>query len=160
MRAYAWRLRLAAVLGVGLVGGADAFAGLPPGSGSGGIKPNLGPGYQYQLQWKGGHYVGGFSKTSPVLVTNGSKSVPVYLENGSLGDASFGTWAYGTAKAGTGKGQLQDIRLLIYDKNGILKSGHTYKDCWASEYQAVYPINYKGSGIPVQELMLLCAPSK
>jgi hypothetical protein len=42
----------------------------------------------------------------------------------------------------------------------VLKSGHTYKDCWASEYQSVYPINYKGSGIPVQELMLLCKPKK
>jgi hypothetical protein len=160
MRAWDWRCGLAATAAaaIGLLVGAVAFAGEPPSSGgSGGATPHTGVGYPYQLFWKGSHYAAGFSKQSPVLVPGTPKSLPIDLQNGSLGDPAFATWAEATSKAHSGAGMLKDIRLEVWDKSGVLKSSHTYKDCWASLYASTLPISYKGSGVPVQELMLQCA---
>jgi hypothetical protein len=157
MRAVGWRLRLAAaVASLGLVGG---LALADERGGGGAVKFIPYTGYKYQLQWKSGHYAAGFSSLVPVLTTGGGKERPIGLENGEASDTAFAGWAQATAKAHSGAGQLQDIRLEVRAANGALTSAHDYKSCWASSYNAVPVLNYKGTGIPVQELVLLCGKS-
>jgi hypothetical protein len=160
MRAWVWRRRLAAA-GLALLIGAAAHADERSSGGGGGAIPLPYTGYKYQLQWKSGHYAAGFTTLTPVLVTSGSpKGQYVSLENGAVGDADFFKWVKNTNAEGAGAKPLEDIRMEVRGSEGQLTAAYSYNSCRAYRYQALPVLNYKGTGIPMQELMLLCAPKK
>jgi hypothetical protein len=154
MREHVWRICLIA----SLLGGGLAVGVVSADESGGGGPAHVDPyaGYQYLLVEDDG-VVAGFTKLAPVLITKGAP--PILLENGMTEDESFARWAKKTAAAGTGAGEYRAFSLNHRPTYGKVTS-HSLMRCWASTWQALPVINYKGPGTPIQQLMLQCAPGK
>jgi len=80
-----------------------------------------------------------------------NKYEPITLERGVTHDSDFSNWA-GHADAGSRAG----LSLQAYDTAGRPQASYSLKNCSASKYHALPPLNAKGSDVAIEELELQC----